>query len=75
MPNDEADRIDRFVADYLPANTSMKQRARILDALTRSDDLVFGTQSGPPSAARLTPAAATTSRPNRLRRGQRSDRA
>jgi 8-oxo-dGTP diphosphatase len=51
--NDEADRIDWFGKGELPPNTSLKQRERILDALTRVNDMVLHAQFGPSSAERL----------------------
>ncbi len=48
--SDEANRIAWFAADRLPTNTSPKQRARVLDALSRGNDLVMTTQFGSSSA-------------------------
>lgn len=48
MVNDEADKMEYFVPDSLPKNTSPKQVERIQDAIAY-DTCVMKTQSGPSS--------------------------
>jgi 8-oxo-dGTP diphosphatase len=44
--NDEADKIEYFELDKLPANTVPKQVERIKDALLNSNEVIFKTQTG-----------------------------
>ncbi|MFA6076659.1 MAG: NUDIX domain-containing protein [Candidatus Paceibacterota bacterium] len=44
--NDEADRIEYFEVDKLPANSVPKQVERIKDALSNPSEIIFKTQSG-----------------------------
>jgi len=44
--NDEANKIEYFELDKLPANTVPKQVERIKDALLNSNEVIFKTQTG-----------------------------
>ena len=44
--NEEADRIEYFEIDKLPANTVPKQVKRIKDAISNPSEVIFKTQSG-----------------------------
>ena len=44
--NEEADKIEYFEVDKLPANTIPKQVERIHDALLNSNEVIFKTQTG-----------------------------
>ena len=44
--NDEADKIEYFEVDKLPANTVPKQVERIQDAISNPSEIIFKTQSG-----------------------------
>ena len=44
--NDEADKIEYFEIDKLPANTVPKQVERIKDALSNPSEVIFKTQTG-----------------------------